>query len=109
MLQRAKQALRISDSTDVFDDEITDLIEAARDDLALAGVVREKADSDTDSLIRRAVITYVKAHFGWDNPDADRLQLSYDSLKRHMLLSFEYAPREVPGYALPGSNLPPEA
>jgi len=83
-----KQALRLS--TDVFDDEINDLIEAARQDLILSGVSETKASNDEDPLIKRAITIYVKAHFGWDNPDAERLQQSYDMLKMHLTLSQEY-------------------
>ena len=59
MIEKVKLALRIK--TDAFDSEIQDLIDAALDDLGLAGVV--SAD-DTDPLIIRAVITYCKANFG---------------------------------------------
>ena len=88
MFSSIKQALRLS--TDVFDDEINDLIEAARQDLILSGVSETKASNDEDPLIKRAITTYVKAHFGWDNPDAERLQQSYDMLKMHLTLSQEY-------------------
>lgn len=88
MFSSIKQALRLS--TDVFDDEINDLIEAARQDLILSGVSETKASNDEDPLIKRAITIYVKAHFGWDNPDAERLQQSYDMLKMHLTLSQEY-------------------
>lgn len=95
MLDKAKTALRISQSTTIYDEEITDLIDAARHDLKLAGVLPDKADSDEDSLIRRAVIVYVKAHFGFDNPDAEKLGESYRMLKEHLTLSSEYTVPEV--------------
>lgn len=88
ILDDAKTALRISGTA--FDSEIQDLIDAARRDLVLAGVHLSKASDDSDPLIKRAVITYCKAHFGWANPDAERLQRAYDSLKSHLSLSFEY-------------------
>lgn len=88
MFSSIKQALRLS--TDVFDDEINDLIEAARQDLILSGVSETKANNDEDPLIKRAITIYVKVHFGWDNPDAERLQQSYDMLKMHLTLSQEY-------------------
>ena len=65
-----RQRLRLT--TDDFDNEITDLINAARADLALGGVVEEKANDETDPLILKAVETYVKAEFGLDNDDAER-------------------------------------
>lgn len=90
ILDKAKTALRISQSATSYDEEIADLIEAARHDLKLAGVLPSKADSDEDSLIRRALIVYVKANFGWDNPDSEKLNQSYLMIKNHLLLSQEY-------------------
>jgi uncharacterized phage protein (predicted DNA packaging) len=75
-----------------FDTEVQDLIDAARQDLKLAGISSVKADAedDIDPLIKRAITTYAKANFGYDNPDADRLKDSYESLKNHMSLSGDY-------------------
>lgn len=90
ILGDAKVALRISKATTMFDDEINDLVAAAQMDLQLAGVLPGKVQNDTDPLIKRALIVYCKANFGFDNPDADRLQASYTSLKAHLTLSQEY-------------------
>lgn len=90
LLNDVKTALRISQSATVFDVEITDLIAAARDDLRLAGTLPSKVEDDNDTLIKRAITVYCKANFGLDNPDADRLQKSYDSIKSHLTLSQEY-------------------
>ena len=72
-----------------MDREIQDLIDAAKADLQLSGVHASKL-VDTDPLIKRAVVVYCKAHFGWDNPEADRFAKSYDMLKQHLTLSTEY-------------------
>jgi uncharacterized phage protein (predicted DNA packaging) len=88
MLADVKIALRISNSA--FDAEINDLIAAARQDLILSGVSPIKANSNLDPLIRRAIVTYVKAHFGYDNPDAERLMMAYDRLKMHLTLAGDY-------------------
>lgn len=88
MLEIVKKALRISATA--FDDEITDLVEAARQDLVLSGVTPEIAKHDEDPLIKRAIITYCKANFGYDNPDADRFASSYQALKEHLTLAGEY-------------------
>lgn len=90
MFDEIKAALRISASTNAFDTEVCDLIDAARQDLILSGVTSIKANDDTDALIKRAVSIYVKANFGWANPDAERLQNSYDLLKTHLSMSVEY-------------------
>ena len=109
IINNVKTALRISNTA--FDSEINDLISAAQSDLALSGVNVNKTVTETftpeptdeepepqpieievlDPLIKRAITIYVKAHFGWNNPDAEKLQQSYDMLKCHLALSQEYA------------------
>lgn len=88
MLDDVKVALRVYHT--IVDSEITDLIAAARQDLILSGVSAAKANSNTDPLVKRAIITYTKAHFGYDNPDADRLIMAFDRLKSHLTLSGDY-------------------
>jgi len=88
MLAEVKPALRVT--TNEFDAEIQGLIDAAIADLILSGVIPEKAQSTTDPLIKRAVVTYCKAHFGYDNPDADRFARAYDLLKQHLSLAEDY-------------------
>ena len=90
MLDVVKVALRISQANTAFDGEINDLITAAQQDLALSGVSPTKANDTTDPLIKRAVVTYCKANFGWDNPDTEKLQRSYDMLKAHLTLAGDY-------------------
>ena len=89
LIDDIKTALRISNTA--FDSEINDLISAARSDLKLSGVLESKVNDDTDPLIKRAIVVYCKANFGWNNPDAERLQQSYNMLKIHLALSQEYA------------------
>lgn len=93
MLEKIKKALRVSSVA--FDEEVADLISAARQDLKLSGVDLIKADSDTDPLIVRAITVYAKANFGFDNPDAEKLQQSYNMIKCHLTLSQEYTQPEV--------------
>ena len=73
--------------------ELQDLIDTAKADLILAGVLESKIDNmeiNNDSLLKRAVIFYTKANFGLDNPDSEKYQKAYDSLKTHLCLSQEY-------------------
>jgi len=86
MLQDIKDALRVNG--DELDDEILDLIEAAKADLLLSGVNKDKI-VDTDPLIKRAITVYCKAHFGYDDM-GERFEQSYTSLKNHLTLSAEY-------------------
>ncbi len=88
ILDDVKAALRITTTDTGIIGEITDLINAAKADLGLSGVL---VVDDTETLIKRAIITYAKANFGYDNPDAERLQRSYDLLKSHLTLSTDYA------------------
>lgn len=85
MLDKVKLALRVSGT--VFDLEIQDLIDAAKLDLQISGVV--KVDEE-DALIQRAIIVYCKANFGYDNNEAERFQKSYDMLKQHLSLAGDY-------------------
>lgn len=86
-----KAALRVTSTNTGIVAEITDLIAAAKADLALSGVIPAKSILETDTLIKRAIITYCKANFGYDNDDAERLQKSYDLLKTHLTLTRDYA------------------
>jgi hypothetical protein len=86
LIDDVKATLRVNSNTQ--DIEIENLITACMSDLALAGVTEE---NQTDPLIKRAIILYVKTHFGYDNPDFERLQQSYLLLKTHLLLSQDYA------------------
>lgn len=77
MLDKVKLALRIT--TNAFDAELTDLIEAAKLDLGIAGVVL----SEEDAVVTRAIITYCKMSFGLPE-DYDRLKRSYDEQKAQL-------------------------
>lgn len=87
ILSDVRLNLRVNNTA--LDIEIQDLIDAAKADLALSGIHPNKI-VDTDPLIKRAIIVYCKAHFGWNNPDADRLQRSYEMLKEHLALAGDY-------------------
>ena len=65
-----RAALRINHTR--LDDEIKDIISAARADLQLEGIRRDKVCDEDDPLIKRAISAYVKAEFGLDNADAPK-------------------------------------
>ncbi|WP_144477508.1 head-tail connector protein [Bacillus thuringiensis] len=88
MIDVVKKAVRISHNA--LDDELEDLIEASRYDLNLSGVSHLKANDDTDPLIKRAIITYVKANFILDAKEAERFLASYNMLKNHLTLAGDY-------------------
>lgn len=83
-LNAVKMALRVS--TDAFDSEISNLIDAALLDLGVAGVTKDDA---TDALVLMAVKTYCRLHFGQPE-DFDRLKASYDEQKAQMSMATGY-------------------
>lgn len=84
ILEAAKLALRVT--VDDYDAEITSLIAAAEQDLMTAGVAML---DDSDPLIRRAVLTYCRMHFG-SPPDYDRLKESYIAQLSKLMYCTEY-------------------
>ena len=89
MLEKVKLALRIS--TDKYDSELNDLIEAAKLDLGVAGVV---VPQTVDALFTKAIITYCKMSFGLPE-DYDRLKRSYDEQKAQLSNATGYTDWEV--------------
>jgi len=85
LLDDVKKALRVSNAA--HDVEIADLISAAQKDLEITGVNNVDV---TDALIKRAIVTYCKAYFGYDNADSEKLVSAYHSLKAHLSLSGDY-------------------
>ncbi len=84
MLEKVKLALRIT--TNAYDSELEDLIEAAKADLGIAGVVLPET---LDAIVSRAVVTYCKVHFGSPD-DFDRLKASYDEQKAQLSMATGY-------------------
>ena len=84
MLDAVRLALRIT--TLAYDTELQLLINAALDDLGIAGVDKSLTSAP---LIRPAVITYCRAHFG-SPPDYDRLKASYDEQKAQLQMATGY-------------------
>ena len=80
MLESVKLALRLSDPA--FDEEVQGLIDAASHDLREVGINPDP----TNPLVKRAIITYCKSEFGYDNPDAARFMDSYGHLKVSLML-----------------------
>ena len=70
-------------------EEVTDLIESAKADLALAGVVLPADNPESDALILRAILTYCKYNFG-EGIEYDRLKRAYDEQKSQLKTSTGY-------------------
>lgn len=86
MLAKVKLALRLT--TNAYDTDIQDLIDAAKLDMGIAGV---ELPTQLDALCERAIITYCKLHFlGLSDTEWDRLQASYDEQKAQLSMATGY-------------------
>lgn len=83
MLNSVKLAIPVS--TDAYDSELLELIEEAKADLGIAGVT----GADDKPLVRRAIKTYCKLHFG-SPEDPERLQKSYNEQKAQLQTATGY-------------------
>lgn len=84
MISKIKLACRIS--TDAFDGELQILMEAAKLDLGIAGVV---VPETLDSLVTMAIITYCKMNFGQPDNYQD-LKAAYDEQKAQLSMATGY-------------------
>lgn len=84
MLNKVKTALRIT--TDAYNDELNDLIVAAKIDLGIAGVTLPET---LDEICTRAIITFCKMSFGLPE-EYDRLKRSYDEQKAQLVTATGY-------------------
>lgn len=80
MLDACRDALRIPADVTDYDDEIADLIDAARAAMRAGGVSVDKAQDDSDGTVRLSIKVFCKANFGMDNPDSDRYMHTFDEL-----------------------------
>ena len=90
LLDDVKVACRVASTT--FNNELTDLISSALADLGITDIRPEMlTDISPDPLIKQAVITYCRMHFGFQS-DAyyERLKASYDEQKAQLLMSSSY-------------------
>lgn len=87
LLDDVKAACRVSSTNAGITTELTDLINAAEYDLSTTGI---DITDLTDPLIKRAIVLYCKAHFGYNNEDAERFIANYESLKAHLAMSVDY-------------------
>ncbi|ATB52731.1 DNA packaging protein [Caldibacillus phage CBP1] len=88
-----KAALRVTTDDEGINQEINDLISAACSDLIRMGISPDKvkaSDENLDPLIKRAILVYCKANFGYDNPDAELFQRSYEMIRQELSLSSAY-------------------
>lgn len=91
LLDEVKAALRLTTDDPGIVGEVQELIDSAKIDLIQAGVDETIINqTEPDAIIKRAIKTYAKANFGYDNPEADRFQDAYVMLKQHLSLYGDY-------------------
>lgn len=90
LLDKVKAACRVTSTA--YNDELVDMIEAALADMGITDIKPAVLTVfDTDPLIQRAVITYCRMNFGYqDDINYDRLKASYDEQKSQLLMSGKY-------------------
>lgn len=84
IIDDVRLALRITTTT--FDNELTNLINAAKIDLGIAGVT---LPTELDAICNLAIVTYCKCNFGQPD-DYDRLKRSYDEQKAQLSMATGY-------------------
>ena len=84
MIEKVKLAMAIT--TNAYDDELSDLIDAALLDLGIAGVDNTLIN---DKMVQRAVITYCRMMFH-SPADFENLRWAYEQLKGQMAIATGY-------------------
>lgn len=91
-LEKVRNACRISTANNpAINDELTDLIAAAKQDLGIAGVI---IPGEMTEVVQHAINTYCKMNFGIPE-DYDRLKKSYDEQKAQLSNATGYTNWEV--------------
>lgn len=91
MLEKVKMALRIT--TNAYDARIQQLIDAAKTDLQIAGVVLQPT---LDAICEQAITTYCMLYFlGLSDDEFDRLSKAYDMQKGQLRTATGYTNWEV--------------
>lgn len=88
LLDDIKLSLRITNTA--YDTEINDLILQVKADLASVGIIEAKI-VETDPIIKRAILVFCRANFGLNNPDSEKLQKCYESIRDHLSMSLDYS------------------
>lgn len=92
LLADIKTALRIK--TDALDSEVETLIGSALYDMRRVGVNptlldEDALDDEPNFFVKQAVTAYCKAHFGYDNAEADRFDDAYRRIVCDLMNSSE--------------------
>ena len=84
LLDNCKMAMRVT--TDAYDAEIIEYIEAAKLDLGVVGV---EIPQTADALVNKEIMTYVRMSFGAP-ANYDKLKAAYDEQKATLMNATGY-------------------
>ena len=91
LFDEVKAALRVSTEDAGITGEIRDLIGGAKRELRRLGVQSKEISTDSevlqDEILKRAVILYAKAHFGFSEDQEKYLEI-YEKLKGYIAISY---------------------
>ena len=90
LIDDVRTYLRIDVTDTSYDVEIQDLINAVQADLIAVGINPDWVNNATDPLIKKAITTYCKAHFGYDTDSAEKFVSSYEKLKIFLMNNASY-------------------
>ena len=91
MLNKVRLALRYVDTS--LDNEIQDVINAAKLDLQRVGVIVPALDADIDAQMEIAIILYARWHFDFEN-DGARYKTMYFDKRADLALCEDYTHEE---------------
>lgn len=99
LFDEVKAALRVSTEDAGITGEIRDLIGGAKRELRRLGVQSKEISADSevlqDEILKRAVILYAKAHFGFSEDQEKYLEI-YEKLKGYIAISYGYEDEAAP-------------
>lgn len=87
LLNDIRNDLRINHNE--LDSEIKDLIDTSIDDLKSSGIASSYFNEDKlRPMLKMAVVTFCKAHFGFDNSDSLKYQETYELIKQKLAIAY---------------------
>lgn len=88
IVERVRKALNVT--SNVFDDELRDVVEAAREDMRMSGVPLRVARDESNADVIQAIKCYVKAEQAWEEPAIAQKQMeSYTAIVQKLALTYD--------------------
>ena len=83
IIERVRKSLNITSAA--FDDELRDVVEAARRDMEMSGVPRRVARDEANADVIQAIKCFVKADQSWEEPNIE----SYNAIVNKLSLTHD--------------------